>query len=52
MDCVDERFIIKVADLMETDSLPYPRKKRKISILVNYGEWLPIIDGSTGKCFP
>ena len=44
----DERYV-NVAKLMQIHSLPYPRKKRKVSIIADPDEWLPVIDGSTGK---
>ena len=46
---IDKRFIINVGELTEKAYLPTPRRKRKISILVSHGEWLPVIDGDTGK---
>ena len=49
MASIDERYVINVAKLMQIHTLPYPRKRRKISIIVNCDEWLPVIDGSTGK---
>ena len=46
-DCkIDLNYYINVYDLMMLD---LPRPKRKVSVIVNYDEWLPVIDGDTGR---
>jgi len=47
---IDLGYYINVYDLMRID-LPRPRPKRQVTIIVDDGEWLPIIDGATGVCF-
>ena len=46
MSSIDLNYYINVYDLMMLD-LPRPRLKR--TIIVNDGEFLPLIDGSTGE---
>ena len=36
---MNPEYLIRVSDYM----LPRPRKKHKVSVIVNDGEWLPII---------
>lgn len=48
MHTIDEKYYINVKELM-INRLPRPSKKHKISVVINDGEWLPVIDGSTGK---
>ena len=43
---IDLRYYINVYGLMMLD---LPRPRRKVSVIVNHDEWLPIIDGDTGK---
>ena len=43
---IDLKYYINVYNLMNLD---LPRPRRKVSVIVNNGEWLPIVDGDTGK---
>ena len=43
---MDEKYYVNVKTLMDK---MLPRPRRKVSVIVNYDEWLPIIDGDTGK---
>ena len=45
---IDSRYYVNVKSLMR-EALPRPTLKRTISVIVNDGEWLPIMDGDTGK---
>lgn len=42
---IDHHYLIRVRELM----LPRPTPIRRVSIIVNEGEWLPVIDGDTGE---
>jgi hypothetical protein len=46
---IDKKYYVNVREVMLKAYLPRPRRKHKISVIVSDGEWLPIIDGSTGK---
>lgn len=49
MKSVDRKYYVNVRECMLKAYLPRPYKKHEISILVNDGEWLPLIDGDTGE---
>ena len=48
---MNQMYYINVAGLMELNAprCRLPRPKMKPRIIVNYGEWLPLIDGFTGE---
>ena len=46
-DKIDPKYYINVKELMAR-TLPRPRLKR--TIIVDHGEWLPIIGVDTGRC--
>lgn len=48
---IDKRYYINVKELMLRKFLPRPLPKNRVTVIVNDGEWLPIIDGDTGVCF-
>ena len=39
LDIIDERYIVRVCDLMPV----LPRPKKKVNFIINYGEILPIV---------
>ena len=44
---IDEKYYVSVKELMRKQ---YPRPRLKKTIIVNDGEWLPIVGVSTGRC--